>query len=35
MIRTEERVDEQPTQLPDETDAEYIERQRKLNPYYY
>ncbi len=35
MIREEERVDEQPTQLPDETNEEYAERLRNLNPYYY
>ena len=29
------RVDEFPTQLVRETDEEYIERLRKLNPFYF
>lgn len=35
MNREEERVDEQPTQLLEETNEEYKERLRSLNPYYY
>ncbi|SEA80077.1 hypothetical protein SAMN04487851_11477 [Prevotella sp. tc2-28] len=34
-MNKEERVDEQPTQLPDETNEEYAERLRFLNPYFY